>query len=120
LHIKKEVRRSWGQEREVKECLIIESGQAGFKIGFQGTTVGGKGARVKLYVSEAFECNMHNTEEGMTGQARGKFVYRRSLGNVCRTQNNGGANVSPLIPEPAIKKVAQVWNREMAGRIHFR
>jgi hypothetical protein len=72
-----------------------------------------------LYVSEVFECNTHNTEEGMTGQSRGKFVYRGSLGNVCRTQNNGGANVSPPIREPAIEKVAQVWNRETAGGFVF-
>jgi hypothetical protein len=93
-----------GCEKAVKECLIMESGRAGFKIGLQGTTVRGEGARVKLYVSELFECNTRNTEEGMIGQSRGKFVYRGSPGNVCRTQNNGGANVSPPIREPAIEK----------------
>jgi hypothetical protein len=50
-------------------------GKSSFKIGLQGTTVGGEGARVKLYVSELFECNTCNTEEGMIGQSRGKFVY---------------------------------------------
>jgi hypothetical protein len=92
----------------IKECLIIESGREGFKIGLQGTTVGGEGPRVKLYVSEFFECKTHNTEEGMMGHSRGQFVYRRSPGNVCRTQNNGSANMSPPIREPTIKKVAQV------------
>jgi hypothetical protein len=46
--------------------------------------------RVKLYVSEIFECNMCNTKEGMIGQSRGKFVYCENPGNVCRTRNNGG------------------------------
>jgi hypothetical protein len=82
----------------------MESGRAGFKIGLQGTIVRGEGTRVKLYVSELFECNTRNTEEGVIGQSRGKFVYRGSPGNVCRTQNNGGANVSPPIREPTIEK----------------
>ena len=73
-----------------------------------------------MYVLEVFECNMHNTEEGMIEQSRGKFVYRESLGNVWRTWNNEGENVSPPIREPTIEKVAQVWNGEMTGRIHFR
>jgi hypothetical protein len=68
-----------------------------FKIGLQGTTVRGEGARVKLYVLELFECNTCNIEEGMIGKSRGKFVYRGSLGNVCRTQINGSENVSLLI-----------------------
>ena len=63
---------------------------------------------------------MHNMEEGMMGQSKGKFVYHGSLGNVCRTRNNGSVNVSLPIWELAIKKVAQVWNREMVGRINFR
>jgi hypothetical protein len=63
----------------------MESSRAGFKIGLQGTTVRGEGARVKLYVLKRFECNTCNTEEGVIGQSRGKFVYRGSLGNVCRT-----------------------------------
>jgi hypothetical protein len=67
FHIKKEVRSLWGWEREVKECPIIEISREGFKIGLQGTTVGGEGTRVKLYISNFFECNMHNTEEGMIG-----------------------------------------------------
>jgi hypothetical protein len=67
FHINKEVRSSQGQEREVKECLIIERGREGSNIGLQGTTVGREGARVKLYILELFECNMHNTEEGMIG-----------------------------------------------------
>ena len=54
------------------------------------------------------------------GQPKGKFAYRGILGNVCRTQNNGSANVSPPIREPTIEKVAQVWNMEMTGQIHFR
>jgi hypothetical protein len=83
----------------------MESSRAGFKIGLQGTTVRGEGARVKLYVSELFECNMHNTEEGMIGQSRRQFVYLKSLGNICRTWNNGGANVIPPIHEPAIEKI---------------
>jgi hypothetical protein len=44
-----------GRGREIKECLIIESGQASLKIGFQGTTIGAEGLRVKLYVSKFFE-----------------------------------------------------------------
>jgi len=47
---------------------------------------------------------MHNTEEGVIGQSRGKFIYRGSLGNVCRTQNNGGVKVSLPIREPTIEK----------------
>jgi hypothetical protein len=54
------------------------------------------------------------------GQTRGQFVYRGSPGNVCRTRNNGSANVSSPIREPAIEKLVQVWNRETAGRIRFR
>jgi hypothetical protein len=42
-------------------------GKSSFKIGLQGTTVGGEGTRVKLYVSEVFECNTRNTEESMVG-----------------------------------------------------
>jgi hypothetical protein len=45
----------------------MESSWASFKIGLQGTTVRGEGARVKLYVSELFECNTRNTEEGVIG-----------------------------------------------------
>jgi hypothetical protein len=92
----------------------------GFKIGFQGTTVRAEGPRVKLYVSNFFECKTHNTEESMMGQTRGKFVYRGSPGNVCKTQNNGSANVSPPIREPAIEKLVQVCNRETVGTIRFR
>ena len=84
----------------------MESGRVGFKIGLQDTTIRGEDPRVKLYVSEVFECKTHNTEEGMMGRSIEKFLYRRSPGNVCRTQNNGGANVSPPIREPAIEKVA--------------
>jgi hypothetical protein len=50
-------------------------GKSSFKTGLEGTTIAGEGARVKLYVSEVFECNTRNTEEGMVGQSRGKFVY---------------------------------------------
>jgi hypothetical protein len=31
-----------------------------YKIGLQGTTVEGEGAKVKLYVLEIFDCNMSN------------------------------------------------------------
>jgi hypothetical protein len=93
-----------GREKAVKECLIMESSQVGFKIGLQGTIVQGEGARVKFYFSKLFECNTRNTEKCMIGQFRGKFVYRGSLGNVCRTQSNGGAKVSPPIWKPARKK----------------
>jgi hypothetical protein len=41
------------------------------------------------------------------GQSRGQFVYRGTPGNVCRSQNNGSAIVSPPIREPAIEKVAK-------------
>jgi hypothetical protein len=33
----------------------MESGQAEFKIGLQGTTIRGEGVGVKLYVSKLFE-----------------------------------------------------------------
>jgi hypothetical protein len=46
-----------------------------FKIGLQGTIVRGEVTRVKLCVSKKFKCNMRNTEEGMIGKSRGKFVY---------------------------------------------
>jgi hypothetical protein len=45
-----------------------------YKIGLQGTTVEGEGARVKLYVSELFECNTRNNEEGMVRQPEGQEV----------------------------------------------
>jgi len=48
------VQRWWVQQRAIKECLIIKSGWAGFKIGLQGTTIKGEGPRVKLYVLEIF------------------------------------------------------------------
>jgi len=50
-------------------------GKNNFKTGLEGTTIAGEGTRVKLYVSEVFEWNMHNIEEGMVGKSRGKFVY---------------------------------------------
>ena len=50
-------------------------GKNSFEIGLQGTTIEGEGTRVKLYVSELFECNTCNNEEGMVGQPKGKFVY---------------------------------------------
>ena len=49
-------------------------GKSSFKIGLQGATVGGEGARVKLYVSELFECNTCNNEEDMVGQPEAQEV----------------------------------------------
>jgi hypothetical protein len=78
----------------------------GFKKGLQGTTIRGEGPRVKLCVSELFECKTHNKEEAMMGQSRGQFVYRGTPSIVFRPQNNGSTIVSPSVWEPTIKKVA--------------
>jgi hypothetical protein len=36
-----------------------------------------------------------------------QFVYRRILGAICNTRNNGGPILSPPAREPAIKNVAR-------------
>jgi hypothetical protein len=41
------------------------------------------------------------------GQSNGQFVYRGTLGVVCRSRNNGSAILSPPVREPAIEKVAK-------------
>jgi hypothetical protein len=41
------------------------------------------------------------------GQSSGQFVYRGTLGTVCRPRNIGSAIVRPPVREPAIEKVAK-------------
>jgi hypothetical protein len=41
------------------------------------------------------------------GQSSGQFVYRETLGVVCRLWNNGSVILSPPVQEPTIEKVAK-------------
>jgi hypothetical protein len=50
---------------------------------------------------------MCNTKQGMMGEPGGQFVYLRTLGAVCRSQNNGSAILSLPGQEPMIEKVAK-------------
>jgi hypothetical protein len=51
-----------GQERVIKEWIIIERGRLGFKIGLQGIPMRGEGPTFKLYVSEVL------SEKHITGK----------------------------------------------------
>ena len=42
-----------------------------------------------------------------------QFVYRKSLGAICRTQNNRDSIFSPLGREPVIKKVPKYGMRDL-------
>jgi len=41
-----------------------------------------------------------------------QFIYRGTLGAICRTWNNRGSILSPLAREPAIQKVAKYRMRD--------
>jgi hypothetical protein len=48
-----------------------------------------------------------------------QFVYRRIMGAICNTHNNGGLILSPPAREPTIKNVARygMWNSYMLYKI---
>jgi hypothetical protein len=70
-----------------------------YEIGCQGILMRREGPMVKLYVSEILSAKMCNTEDGMMGEFDDQSVYRRTLGVVCRSQNNRRTILSPPAQE---------------------
>jgi len=50
---------------------VAGRGKKCYKIVFQGTSIEGEGARVKLHLSKLFEYHTCNNEEGMVRQPKG-------------------------------------------------
>jgi hypothetical protein len=54
----------------------------------------------------------------MMAELGGQFVYRGTLGVVCKSQNNGSSMLSTPAREPAIKKVVKYgMGKRLAGLV---